>query len=234
MSTKVVVLGGSSGIGEATARRFAAAGYEVTIAGRDRGRLDAALERNPGLTGELADGTSRESCDALFKGIGPFDHLVLSLSGGRGAGPFAKLSLDDIRSGLEAKLFAQLTALQAALPFVRGSVTFVSAATASAAMPGTAGLAAINGAIESIARPLAVELAPLRVNCVRPGVVDTPWWDNAPKGFKEHAFESAARSLPVGRVGRPGDIASAIVMAAENGFITGTVIDVSGGATLAR
>jgi NAD(P)-dependent dehydrogenase (short-subunit alcohol dehydrogenase family) len=234
MSTKVVVLGGSSGIGEAAARRFAATGYEVTIASRDHGKLDAALERNPGLAGILADGTSRESCDALFKGIGPFDHLVLSLSGGRGAGPFAELSLGDIRSGLEAKLFAQLTALQAALPFVRVSVTFISAATASAALTGTAGLAAINGAIESIVRPLAVELAPLRINCVRPGVVDTPWWNNVPKEFKEGAFESTAQSLPVGRVGRPEDIASAIVMAAENGFMTGTVIDVSGGATLAR
>lgn len=234
MSMRVVVMGGSSGIGEAVARQFANLGGEVIIAGRDAIRLEKAVQRLGNVRGRQADGASLESCRKLFEEIGAFDYLVLTLSGGRGAGPIKSVSLDDIRSGFEAKLFAQLTTLRAALPYVNGSATFVSAATAIAAMPGTVGLAAINGAIESVVRPLAVELAPLRVNCVRPGVIDTPWWDNMSREFKADAFDRTAKTLPVKRVGKPEDVAAAIVMAATNGFMTGTVIDVSGGGTLAR
>ena len=170
----------------------------------------------------------------LFESIGAFDHLVVSLSGARGAGPLAVLPIDEIRAGFEAKLFAQLTAMQAALPFVKASITVVSAATAAAALPGTSGLAAINGAVEAIVRPLAIELAPVRVNAVRPGVIDTPWWDHVPPEFKKTVFAQAAQTLPVKRVGTADDVAAAIVMLATNGFITGTIVDVSGGGTLAR
>jgi NAD(P)-dependent dehydrogenase (short-subunit alcohol dehydrogenase family) len=231
---KAVVVGGSSGIGEATARKFAQSGAEVVIAGRDKSRLDAAVKRLGDVRGEVADGTAFESVKRLFEVVGRFDHLVLALSGGRGAGPIATVAIDDIRSGFEGKLFAHLTTLKAAIPFVTSSVSFISAATAVAALPGTSGLAAINGAIEALARPLAVELAPVRVNVIRPGVIDTPWWNAAPKELKERAFAAAAKTLPVKRVGRPDDVADAIFMAATNGFMTGAVLDVSGGATLAR
>lgn len=234
MSIKVVVIGGSSGIGEATARQFASLGADVVITGRNALRLDAAVHRLDTVHSLVADGASRESCQALFEKIGPFDYLILTLSGGKGAGSFASVALDDIRSGFEAKLFAQLTTLQCALPYVKGSVTFVSAATAASAIPGTSGLAAINGAIESIVKVLAAELAPVRVNCVRPGIIDTPWWDRVPPDFKANAFSQTAQNLPVKRVGKPEDVAAAIVMAASNGFMSGTVVDVSGGGTLAR
>ena len=82
--------------------------------------------------------------------------------------------------------------------------------------------------------PLAVELAPIRVNAVSPGVIDTPWWDAMPQAAKQQFMEHAAESLPVGRVGRPEDVAEAIVMLANNGFITGTVVEVDGGGHLAR
>jgi len=231
---KVVVMGGSSGIGEAAARMFAQAGADVVIAGRDKARLDGAVHRLGSVRGEVADGAVAESTKRLFESVGQFEHLVLALSGGRGAGPFATVALDDIRSGFEAKLFAQLTTLKSALPFVRNSVTFISAATAAAALPGTSGLAAINGAIEALVRPLAVELAPVRVNAVRPGVIDTPWWNAAPNEFKQAVFAQASQTLPVKRVGTADDVAAAIVMVATNGFMTGTVLDVSGGGTLAR
>ena len=231
---KVVVVGGSSGIGEASAHRFLRLGADVTIAGRDQAKLTLAVGRLGNVRGVVTDGASPESSKRLFDSVGEFDHLILALSGGRGAGPIATTSLDDIRSGFEGKLFAQLTVLKAALPYVKASVTFISAATAMAGMAGTAGLAAINGAVEALVRPLATELAPVRVNAVRPGVIDTPWWNGVPKAFKDAVFTQSERTLPVRRVGRPEDVAAAIVMVATNAFMTGTILDVSGGATLAH
>lgn len=231
---RVLVMGGSSGIGEATAKRFAEAGAEVIVVGRNPQRLKEAVGRLGRVRGEVADGVDPSSVRSLFERVGPFDHLVLALSGAGGAGPLASLRLEDLRAGMEGKLFAHLTTLKAALPTLRESVTFVSAASARAALAGTAGLAAINGAIEAMVRPLANELAPLRVNAVSPGVIDTPWWDAAPKEFKEAVFVGQAKTLPVRRVGKPEEVAAAIHLVATNGFITGTVVEVTGGVTLAR
>jgi NAD(P)-dependent dehydrogenase (short-subunit alcohol dehydrogenase family) len=237
MSSHVIVFGGSSGIGEAAARAFAAAGARVTIVGRDPQKLVAARERLPaGVAAKAVDAMDRSAVDALFAELGAFDHLVLSISGGKGAGPFRKLALDDLRSGFEHKLFAQLSAAQASLATIAeaGSITFVSSASARMAIPNTAGLAAINAALEAAVRTLALELAPIRVNAVSPGIIDTPWWDAAPAALREGAFAQAASALPVRRVGRPEDVAAAIAMVATNGFMTGTVIAVDGGAPLVR
>lgn len=231
---RVVVVGGSSGIGEATAQLFVKDGAEVVVVGRDPKRLEGAVGRIGPARGEVADGADAAAMRRLFERVGPFDHLVLALSGAGGAGPLASLRLEELRAGMEAKLFAQLNALKAALPTLRSSVTFVSACSARAAIPGTAGLAAINGALEAMVRPLATELAPLRVNAVSPGVIDTPWWDKVAKEFKDSVFAHQAKTLPVGRVGKPEEVAAAIHMVATNGFITGTVVEVTGGTTLAR
>jgi NAD(P)-dependent dehydrogenase (short-subunit alcohol dehydrogenase family) len=237
MSSHVIVFGGSSGIGEAAARSFATAGSRVTIVGRDTQKLSAALARlSHGVTAKAVDAMDRGAVDALFVELGPFDHLVLSISGGKGGGPFRKLALDDLRSGLEHKLLAQLSVAQASLATIAeaGSITFVSSGSARMAIPSTTGLAAINAALEAAVRTLALELAPIRVNAVSPGIIDTPWWDAAPPSLKTGAFAQAAASLPVRRVGRPEDVAAAITMVATNGFMTGTVIPVDGGAPFAR
>ncbi len=232
---RVVVVGGSSGIGEAVARWFAREGADVMIVGRDAQKLAAARERVGGhVRAEAADARDAAALRRALEAFGAFDHLVLALSGGKGAGPIAQLSLDDLRSGLEAKLLAQLTALQVALPLVRASITLVSAGSARCALPGTAGLAAINGALEAMVRPLASELAPRRVNAVSPGIIDTPWWDAMPAERKAQMFERAKQTLPVGRVGQPDDVARAIVLAAQNPFMTGSVLEVDGGMHLAR
>ncbi|MGE5181704.1 MAG: SDR family oxidoreductase [Acidobacteriota bacterium] len=232
MAKLSVVFGGSSGIGEEVARQLAAAGHRVAIVGRDAGKLAAARARIAGdVVVKAADGRDRVSVDALFAALGRFDHLVICLSGGKGGGPFRKLALDDVRSGMEAKLFAQLNVAQAALATLAetGSITFVSAASARAAVPGTAGLAAINGGLEAAARTLALELAPIRVNTVSPGIIDTPWWDAVPPEMKQQVFAHAAQTLPARRVGTPADVAAAAVMVATNGFITGSVVEVDGG-----
>ncbi len=111
-------------------------------------------------------------------------------------------------------------------------MTIVTAASARAAFAGTAGLAAVNGALETMVAPLAVELAPLRVNAASPGVIDTHWWNAMPEDQRRAYFEAVAAVSPVRRVGQPDDVADAIVYLAGAGFITGTVLECTGGSNL--
>jgi NAD(P)-dependent dehydrogenase (short-subunit alcohol dehydrogenase family) len=233
---RVVIIGASAGIGEAAARAFAAGGATVTITGRSKERLDQAAQRigHPVLATEL-DATSREALDAFFATTGTIDHLVLSASPGAvGIGPIAALDEAALRQAFDGKFFAHVKAIQAALPRLRrdGSVTLVTAASARAAFPGTAGIAAANGALETMIAPLAVELAPLRVNAVSPGIIDTHWWAGLPDDQRQAYFESVAAVSPVRRVGRPDDVAEAIVYLAGAGFVTGTVLECTGGSNL--
>ncbi|HEV3047543.1 MAG TPA: SDR family oxidoreductase [Solirubrobacteraceae bacterium] len=229
---RVLVMGGSSGIGLASAHAALALGARVTITGRDQRKLDAALAQ----LGERASAASvdagrREQLAGFLERTGRIDHLVLALGGGAGAGPIASLELADLRAGFEGKPLAHLSALQLALPQLApaASVTFVSAASAGAPYAGVAGLAAINGALEAMVPALAVELAPIRVNAVSPGVIDTPWWHGMPEAERQAAFAQYGGAAPVGRVGQAGEVAQAILSVICNGFITGTVVTVDGG-----
>ena len=230
-----VVMGGSSGVGLATVQRLAAAGARVIAVGRDQARLEKALaglgER---ISGEAIDSGDREALNRFFARLGRFDHLVLTLSGGEGAGAFADLDLAALRRGFEAKVWPQLEAAQASLPALRsgGSITFLTAISARIANPGTAGLGAINGALESMIGTLARELKPSRVNAVSPGVIDTPWWDRFPAAMKADLFRQQAETLPVGRVGQADHVAHAIQFLIENPFMTGAVIECDGGMRL--
>jgi NAD(P)-dependent dehydrogenase (short-subunit alcohol dehydrogenase family) len=229
---RVVVVGASAGIGEATARAFAVAGAEVIITGRSKERLDAAAERigHPVQSAEL-DSTDGPAVTSFFAALGPVDHLVLAASPGAvGSGPFAALDEAALRQAFDGKLFAHFNVLKAAS--VRSSVTIISAASARAAFPGTVGLAAVNGALEAIVPPLAVELAPLRVNAVSPGLIDTRWWDVLPGEQRAAFFQTVASVSPVGRVGTARDVADAVLYLAGAGFVTGMVLECTGGANL--
>jgi NAD(P)-dependent dehydrogenase (short-subunit alcohol dehydrogenase family) len=224
----VIVIGGGSGIGLASARLLLQRGARPTVVGRDPAKLAAALAGlGPGARAETADASDRGSVAALFARLAPFDHLVLAASGGRGAGDFASLDPEALRLGFEGKFWAHWNAAQAALPYLKkeGSITFVTAASSRLANPGTSGLAAINGAIERMVPTLARELAPLRVNAVSPGVIDTPWWDGKPPGM----FEAASQRAPLARPGRADEVADAIVFLIGNAFVTGVTLDVDGG-----
>jgi NAD(P)-dependent dehydrogenase (short-subunit alcohol dehydrogenase family) len=233
---RVVIIGASAGIGEAVAKALAARGAAVTITGRSKERLDQAAQRigYPVRAAEL-DATSRGALDAFFATTGTVDHLVLSASPGAvGAGPIATLDEAALRQAFDGKFFAHVKAIQAALPRLRpdGSVILVTAATARAAFAGTAGIAAVNGALETMVGPLAVELAPLRVNAVSPGVIDTHWWNALPEDQRQAYLDSVAAVTPVRRVGKPEDVADAIVYLAGAGFVTGTVLECTGGSNL--
>nr|MBA2681638.1 SDR family oxidoreductase [Ktedonobacteraceae bacterium] len=112
------------------------------------------------------------------------------------------------------------------------SLTFITAGSSRSAKPDTAGLAAINGALDAMIPSLALELRPLRVNAVSPGVIATPWWDRVSAEFRTNYFAQTAATLPVERIGEPEDVAQAIVFLIQNGFMTGTIIDCDGGARL--
>jgi NAD(P)-dependent dehydrogenase (short-subunit alcohol dehydrogenase family) len=231
----VLILGGTSGIGEATAHAFATRGDHVVVAGRDAERLRGALGRLPdGVEGAALDGGDAAAVRDLAAAHAPIDVLVLALSGGAGAGPIADLALEDLQAGFEGKFWPQVAALQSTLPALAddAGIVLVTAGSARAALPGTAGLAAINGALEAMIPPLAAELAPRRVNAVSPGVIDTPWWDAQPDAVRAATFE-AFTSCPAGRLGRPEDVAEAIVALATNGYVTGSVLDCAGGSQLA-
>ena len=224
----IVIVGGTSGIGLAAARRLAAQSAPVTIIGRDRARLDQALGGLGGsVRGEVADAADRNALDALLGRIGAIQHLIIAASGGAGAGPFGALGADALRRGFEAKFWVQWNAAQAALPYMErsGSLTFITAASSRVANPGTSGLAAINGALERMTPTLARELAPLRVNAVSPGVIDTPWWADKPAGM----FAAASLRAPLGRAGQADEVADAIAFLVGNQFVTGVVLDVDGG-----
>jgi NAD(P)-dependent dehydrogenase (short-subunit alcohol dehydrogenase family) len=229
-----LVVGGTSGIGLATARRLQARGATVHVVGRDKERLDQVAATDPALIGHRADGGSREEITEVIESIGRIDWLVVTLAGSEGPGPIADLDLQMLRRAFDAKFWGHLTTIQAALPHLAptGSITLLGAITARAGMPGTAGIAAINGAVEALVKPLAVELAPIRVNGVSPGVVDTPWWSALPEDVRRAYFDQAAQALPSRHVATADDVAEAVVLAATNDNLSGTIIEADGGARL--
>ena len=234
--THAVVIGGSSGIGLATAQRLHADGMRITIAGRDPDKLAAARARaDGGLETIVLDAADPAAIAPAFGRIGDFDHLVLALGGSQGVfGPFAELDLGTLRRAFEGKFWAHLACVQAALPRLRrdGTLTFVSAASARMSTPGLAGAAAINGAIETVARILAAELKPLRVNAISPGLIDTPWWDFLPQDEKQATFAAYADKIPAGRAGRAEEVADAIAFVIGNGYMTGHTLLCDGGISL--
>ncbi|RFM27433.1 SDR family oxidoreductase [Deminuibacter soli] len=234
-NSTIVIAGGTSGIGLATAKRLAATGAKVIVTGRNPEKLQQAVASIGGnAAGQILDSSDRNSLQQAFEKIGKIDHLVIAVSGAKGAGLFKELDLQVLLAGFEEKLVPQMQTAQVALPFMhpKGSITFVSAVSARAKTPGVAGLGAINGAIEIMVPVMAKELKPLRINAVSPGVVDTDWWNFMSPEVKKASFEQYAAITPVERVGLPDDIAQVIELLVSNTFITGQVIAADGGLAL--
>ena len=226
--TKVIVVGGSSGIGLATAAMAKAEGAEVVIASRNAERVKAAADKL-GAKGIAADVTNEQSVNDLFRGCGPVDHVVVSAAQLR-TGPFKTVAMEDVRATLEAKLWGAWRCARAAEIKPGGSLTLVSGFLSIRPRPNSAIVSVANGALESLTRALALELAPIRVNCVSPGIIDTPIRAAMPEAARKEMLAKAAATLPVRRVGEAEDVARQILAFMANGFMTGSIVYLDGGA----
>lgn len=229
----LLVIGGASGIGRAVAEAAAARNARVVIAGHDRERTQRAADAI-GVSALRADLADRASLDALFAAVGPLDHLVVTAGPLFGSPPFAQLDLTAARAGFDVKVWGALEAVQAALPHLAadGSITLTSGLLSRKVAVGSLVKSAMNAALETIAKALAKELAPLRVNVVSPGVTATDNWRGMAPADREAFYAKVGAGLPVGRVGRSEEVAAAYLFAMANGFVSGSVIDADGGGLL--
>ncbi|QNB06009.1 SDR family oxidoreductase [Herbaspirillum frisingense] len=227
---KIVVIGGLTGIGRAVAEQAAAAGAQVTVAGR----RSAPAGFPSHITTAQVDIGDDASVAQLFAGIGSFDHLVVTAGPVIGSARLADLKIADAMAAFNVKFFGQIRAAQQALPYLQpnGSITFTSGLLARKAAPGALVKATMNAATEILAKTLAKELAPLRVNVVSPGMVESGMWGDMSEADRKAMAVRAGGKLPVGRVGQGADLAQAYLLLMQNGFMTGSVVDVDGGGLL--
>lgn len=228
---KIIIAGGTSGIGLATAKLLTEKGANVIVTGRSEEKLANARAIVPGISAISLDSNDTGALKDFFGKIGHFHHLILTLSSAKGGGPFATMDLTDLQAGFDGKFWPHLQTIQAALPSIdkTGSITIITAASATARLAGTAGLAAINGALELMVPILAKELKPLRINAVSPGVIDTEWWNFLSTEERKAAFDSYAQGIAVGRIGNPQDVSNLIETVVNNSYINGAVLNVNGG-----
>jgi NAD(P)-dependent dehydrogenase (short-subunit alcohol dehydrogenase family) len=227
---KVVVVGGSSGIGLSTAELAKQQGAEIVIASRNVERLNAVAGKL-GATAIAADVTSDESIESLFRKCGPVDHVVVTAAQLR-TGPFKTVAMEDVRATMEGKFWGAWRVARSAEIRPGGSLTLVSGYLSIRPRPSAAIVGAANGALESLARSLALELAPVRVNAVSPGIIDTPIRAAMPEEARRDMLAKTAAALPVGRVGTGEDIARQILAFMTIGFMTGSIVYLDGGALI--
>ncbi|WP_175936334.1 SDR family oxidoreductase [Burkholderia cepacia] len=230
---RVLVVGGSSGIGEATARAFAEAGATVTIASRDAARLAASKDRvGYDMSTGVMDITDDASVRAFLDSAGEFDHVVVSAAQ-TATGPVRGLALDDAYAAMDSKFWGAYRVARAVRIRQGGSLTFVSGFLSVRPSKNSVLQGAINAALESLARGLALELAPVRVNTVSPGLIATPLWSKIDAEARDRMYEGAAARLPAGRVGQPEDVANAVLYLASTPYATGSTVLVDGGGAIA-
>jgi len=210
---KIIVIGGSSGMGLATAKAAATEGARVIIASRSEEKLRQAKAQVQGSVEAFTVNVMDEgSVKAFFERVGEFDHLTTPGSEAV-MGPFLSLDTQAARKAFDSKFWGQYHAAKYGAPKIRsgGSITFFAGIWSQKPIPKASVVAAINSAIEGLGRGLAVELAPVRVNTVSPGIVDTPLYAGMAPDKKEAMFKEAAASIPARRIAKPEEIAQTVL-----------------------
>ena len=232
---KVIVLGGSSGIGYAVAEYALAEGAHVVIGSSHAGRVEAAVAAlGSNAEGHVLDLTDEPAIEALFSAAGGFDHLVFTAGDSLRLGEIAVTDLSLARRAFDIRYWGALAAVKYGAPHIStgGSIVLTTGVAALRPRSGWAFGASVCAAMEALTRALAVELAPLRVNAVSPGLIATNLWQNMPEEDRQDMFEQAGKHLPVGRVGEARDVAGAYLFLMESAFATGQTYVVDGGAVL--
>jgi len=232
---RVVVLGGSSGIGLEVARQAASQGASVVIASSNRERVQKAVESiGAEAQGQAVDLSDEQAVATFFSNLGLFDHLVFTAGDSLHLHDLAATDLRQARHAFELRYWAALAAVKYGRAHIRekGSIVLTTGIAGQRPQKGWVIAASVCGAIEALARALAVELAPIRVNAVSPGVVRTNLWQTMSVPERERLFESVGKSLPVGRVGEAHDVAQAYLFLMQEGFSTGQIVVVDGGTVL--
>jgi NAD(P)-dependent dehydrogenase (short-subunit alcohol dehydrogenase family) len=232
---RVVILGGSSGIGLAVAEQAASQGAKVVIASSNAERVQKAVESVGGdAQGQALDLADEQAVETLFTKLGAFDHLVFTAGDSLHLHDLAATDLKQARRAFELRYWAALAAVKYGRKNIRkgGSIVLTTGIAGQRPRKGWVIAASVCGTIEALTRALALELAPIRVNAVSPGMVRTNLWQNMPAAEREQLYESVGNRLPVGRVGEPHDIAQAYLFLMPEGFATGQTIVVDGGTVL--
>ncbi|WP_427918657.1 SDR family oxidoreductase [Streptomyces sp. cg40] len=232
---RIVVIGGTAGIGLAVAEAAGREGARVVVASRRQESVDAALKRLPeDAEGRVLDASDENAVRDFFAELGDYDHLVYTAGEALLMESVAESDLGRSRAFLDTRLWGAYTAVKYGAGSIRegGSVVLTTGTAGRRPLPGTSVGAALCGAMESLTRALALELAPLRVNVVAPGVVRTGLWRELGEEDRDGLFESVAGSLPVGRIGEPADVAEAYLYLMRGGYSTGSTVVVDGGTVL--
>lgn len=235
---KIIVVGGSSGIGFGVAAAALESGAEVVIAGRSADKLKAATKRLAGagrMTAIAADMANEADVARLFDAIGAFDHLVATAGTPPPNDPIGETDMDFVRQFVDGKLIGAVMLAKHAVRTLNkgGSMIFTSGINKDRPpVPGGSVVSAVAGSFTYFARALALELAPTRVNIVSPGWVDTEMWDEIVGEAKASYFEQMGGRIPAGRIARPADIAPAYLYLMQNEFMTGETVHIDGGQRL--
>jgi NAD(P)-dependent dehydrogenase (short-subunit alcohol dehydrogenase family) len=232
---RIVVLGGSSGIGLAVAHQVVAGGARAIIASSNADRVKQAVATLDGKAdGHTLDLSSERDIQTFFQKIGDFDHLAFTAGDTLQLNELVATDLTKARHAFELRYWAALAAVKYAIPHIRkdGSIVLTTGVAGRRPHKGWTVAASICGTIEALTRALAVELAPIRVNAVCPGVVRTDLWKNMQDQDREAMYENAGKHLLVGRVGEASEIARTYLFLMQEGYSTGQTIVVDGGAAL--
>jgi NAD(P)-dependent dehydrogenase (short-subunit alcohol dehydrogenase family) len=228
----VLVVGRGSGIARAVTLAARAAGAHVVVAGRDQAILAKAYD-DTGITAETVDLTDETSIAALADRVGEVDHVV-STASARARGRLGDLAADTLLLSFSTKVIGPIMLAKHFAPRIRPGGSFVIFSGSSALKPtiGVLGVAATNGAVDVVTKALSLELAPIRVNAISPGTIDTGAWDGLGDQKKAELFEERTARNPVRRIGTTEDIADAVLFAMTSTFMTGVSLPVDGGEPL--
>ena len=224
---KAIVFGGTSGIGLSATQMLSDKGAHVIALSRNPDKLTNVPQN---VTTKKMNVLDRDALEKFFQEVGEYDILVNSATGGaRAVGPFLSMDLDGYRASFD-KLWGYTNVVRYGTKYLKdnGNIVLVSGSPARKCRPGQIAISSVGGAVEAFARGIAPEIAPKRINIVSPGIIDTPMSPLQGKE-REDYYKNTTNNNLIPRAGTPDEVATGIIFAIENEFITGTTIDIDGG-----